>query len=128
MARNRVGDAALRYMAQDGTWNVCVLDGAMNDLTWDLEPPLTLWKGMNPHPLNRARVAASYLARDDRFEVGRIRAHDSNGHERVLRLFTAKPEFRAYPAEMNLSGAQRSELSRSAQDEPIPSHTPEGGA
>lgn len=97
MGRNRVGDAMLAYMNREGCWNICVLDGAMNDITFELDPPLKLWKNMNPHPMNRARVAASYLARDDRFEFRPVLAHDTMNRERRLRLFTAKPEFRALP-------------------------------
>lgn len=97
MGRNRVGDAMLAYMNGEQCWSICVLDGAMNEITFDLHPPLKLWKGMNPHPMNRAQVAASYLARDDRFEIGRIHAHDTRGRERVLRLYKAKPEFRLAP-------------------------------
>ena len=93
MGQNRIGDAMLRRMAEDGSWMICVMDGAMNEVTFDVEPPIKLWRGMNPHPLNRARVAASYLARDERFEVSYLRATDSLCRERILRLFKAKPEF-----------------------------------
>lgn len=94
MARNRVGDAMLAYMNDYGCWAICVLDGAMNEIALELDPPLKLWKGMNPHPMNRAQVAASYLARDDRFEIVHIRGHDTRNRERLLRLYKAKPEFR----------------------------------
>lgn len=94
MSRNRVGTAMLAYMNQEQCWSICVMDGAMNEITFDLDPPLALWKGMNPHPMNRAQVAASYLARDDRFEIGRFHAHDTRGRERLLRLFKAKSEWR----------------------------------
>lgn len=96
MSRNRVGDAVAAYMCREGEgfFSLCVMDGAMNDAVCDLDPPLKLWKGMNPHPLNRAQVAASWLARDDRFEVKHFHAHDSLGRERVLRLFSLKEEFR----------------------------------
>lgn len=93
--RNRVGDAMLAYMAREKCWSICVLDGAMNDVVCDLDPPLPLWKGMNPHPLNRAQVGASYLARDNRFEILKIHAHDSRNRSRVLRLFRAKPEYQS---------------------------------
>ena len=95
--RNRVGTAMLAYMGREKCWSICVLDGAMNDITFDLDPPLKLWRGMNPHPLNRARVAASYLARDDRFEIRHLRAHDSRGRDRLLRLFKARPEHQGPP-------------------------------
>jgi len=87
MTRNRVGDAMISVMSRDGFNSVCMLDGAMNDVALSVEPPLELWRGMNPHPLNRAKVAASYLARDDRFTVAHMHAHDSIGRPRRLRLF-----------------------------------------
>jgi len=97
MGRNRVGDAVIAKLSQEGqgiSWSLCVLDGWMNDAACDLDPPLKLWRGMSPHPLNRAQVAASFLARDDRFEMKRIRACDSLGRSRLLRLFKVRPEFR----------------------------------
>lgn len=96
MSRNRVGDTFVAYMNREGEgyFGLCVLDGAMNDAVRDLDPPLKLWKNMNPHPLNRAQVAASWLARDGRFEISHIRAHDTLGRSRRLRLFTLKAEHR----------------------------------
>lgn len=91
--RNRVGDAMLAYMAREGFWSVCVFDGCMTDIACDLD--LKLWKGMNPHPMNRSQVAASYLARDDRFEIKHIRAHDTRSRSRLLRLYVAKEAVRA---------------------------------
>ncbi|UTC28081.1 hypothetical protein GURKE_00490 [Brevundimonas phage vB_BpoS-Gurke] len=96
MKTNRVGDAMIALMVEQGggvCWSVCVMDGWMNDAFF-VEPPINLWKGMNPHPLNRAQVAASYLARDARFQISRMHGHDSNGRARILRLYTLKEEFR----------------------------------
>lgn len=96
MKTNRVGDAMIARMVADGgyCWRVCVMDGMMNDVFLDVEPPLNLWKGMNPHPLNRAQVAASWLGRDERFTISRMHGCDSNGRSRILRLYTLKEEFR----------------------------------
>jgi hypothetical protein len=90
--QNRVGDAMVARMKGEGWFSICVMDGAMNDVAHDLDLPL--WRGMNPHPLNRAQVAASYLARDSRFETKHIHAHDSLGRARVLRLFVLGEAFR----------------------------------
>lgn len=96
MGRNRVGDAMVAHMNAHGTgyFSLCVMDGGMNDAVAELDPPLKLWKGMNPHPFNRAQVAASYLSRDDRFTVSRFHGCDGRGHARILRLYTLKAEFR----------------------------------
>lgn len=96
MRTNRVGDAMIKLMADDGgiSWSICVLDGWMNDVFFQVDPPIPLWKGMSPHPLNRAQVAAAWIARDERFEISRFHAHDSRGHARILRLYTVKEEFR----------------------------------
>lgn len=93
---NAVGDAMIARMISDGgyCWSVCVMDGMMNDVYFDVEPPLKLWKGMGPHPLNRATVAASYLGRDGRFDIKRFRGCDSNGRDRILRLYVLKEEYR----------------------------------
>ena len=71
-----------------------MMDGLMNDIFFDIEPPITLWKNMNPHPLNRAQVVCSWIARDVRFEIRLLRAHDSRGRARNLRLFRLKEEYR----------------------------------
>lgn len=94
--RNRAGDALIAWMRKNGygCWSACVLDGMMGDIYFDIEPPLPLWKGMNPHPINRAQVVASYIARDTRFEISRFHANDTAGRARVLRLYTLKEEFR----------------------------------
>lgn len=78
----------------DGYWGLCVLDGAMNDVYFEIDPELPLWRNMNPHPLNRARVVASWLDRDERFRTHLFRGHDSMGRDRLLRLYTLKEEFR----------------------------------
>ena len=72
MGKNRVGDAMLQALEQAGYYSVCTYDGIMATVGRELDLPL--WKGMNPHPLNYARLAASYLRRDDRFVSGTINA------------------------------------------------------
>lgn len=97
MRTTRVGDAMIRIMQREGggvCWSVCCMDGWMNQAFCETEPEPKLWKGMNPHPLNRAQVAASYLGRDDRFDIKRIRGCDSAGRERILRLYVLKEEHR----------------------------------
>jgi hypothetical protein len=96
MAVNRVGDEMIRLLQEQGggvCWSVCTLDGWMGDAAFNAD--VKLWRGMNPHPANRMIVGASWLRRDDRFEVGLIHAHDTSGRARKLSLFTLKPEFRA---------------------------------
>ncbi|UTC28713.1 hypothetical protein MARCHEWKA_02000 [Brevundimonas phage vB_BpoS-Marchewka] len=98
MKTNPVGDAMIALMRREGggvIWSVCVMDGWMNSAFCDAVPEPKLWKGMSPHPLNRAQVAASWLGRDERFEIGRLHACDSLGRNRVLRLYSLKEEFRA---------------------------------
>lgn len=88
MKTNRVGDAMIALMVKDGggvVWSVCCMDGWMNEAFF-VEPPIALWKGMGPHPLNRAQVAASYLGRDERFRISRMHGCDSHGRSRILRL------------------------------------------
>lgn len=70
MGTNRVGDLMLEALREDGTHSVCTYDGTMASVGRDADLPL--WKGMSPHPLNYARLAASYLRRDDRFVSGII--------------------------------------------------------
>lgn len=97
MKTNHVGDAMIALMVKYGggvCWSVCCMDGWMNDAFLDAKPEPKLWKGMNPHPLNRALVAASWLGRDERFAISRMRGHDSNGRSRILRRYTLKEEFR----------------------------------
>ena len=97
MKTNPVGDAMIAILVREGggyMWSACVMDGWMNSAFCEAVPEPKLWKGMNPHPLNRAQVAASWLGRDERFAISRIHSNDSNGRSRILRLYTLKEEFR----------------------------------
>lgn len=91
MRTNRVGDEMIRQLRLAGCFSVTTLDGLMGDVGYDLD--LKLHKGMGEHPMNRCKVAASWLERDDRFEKNLIKAHDSLGRSRTIRSFRLKPEF-----------------------------------
>lgn len=89
--RNRVGDLMISHMRQEGVFSACTHDGIVSDV--GNGAGLRLWKGMNPHPLSYARVAMSYLRRDERFDKGLIRACDIRGRETRLQSVFLKEEY-----------------------------------